>query len=196
MIELKREQGEYSKTFAEGNKRTLQVGGVTQQDIDRLLAGRKIVDDYRSVSASYREKATISADSKLSADIAVAKEKYIEREAATKKMYEELIASYAEFEKFNAALILEEYKEMVDITFSGCKGCPTVNCVTRFGESTCGNKADTRVNDDIYKFFLKENQRSKEGTKTNFGDIERTCPEGYGFWWKRNRDERFDLGWK
>ena len=178
---------------------------IEQKDIDRLLAGRKIVDDYRAVAEIYREKVAVS-NTKTATEIAATKEQYGKREDATRKMHEELYklgfgegadtSAYDAFNKVNAQMIMEEYKEMVDITFSGCKGCPTVNCVTRFGENTCGNKANTRVNDDIYKFFLKESLRSKEGKETNFGDIERTCPEGYGFWWKRNRNERFNLGWE
>ena len=174
---------------------------ITQKDIDRLLAGRKVVDNYRAVSASYREKAAISADSKLSADIAVTQEKYIDREAATKKMHEELIkvgfASYDEFEKFNTKMVMEEYKEVTTFNFLGCKGCPTRKCVDLYGAKACGNqnlKDISAIEDSIRSLILTLLKKSKDGLEKKFADI-RICPSDYGFQETRNRAERFDVRW-
>ena len=137
---------------------------IEQKDIDKLLAARKVVDNYRAVSASYREKAAISADSKLSADVAVTKEKYSDREAATKKMHEELIkvgfASYDEFEKFNAQMVMEEYKESVTITFLGCDKCPTRKCVELYGVGACGSKEINTVDDNVRRTGIMLRRRS------------------------------------
>ena len=174
---------------------------IEQKDIDKLLAGRKVVDNYRAVSASYREKAAISADSKLSADVAVAEEKYIDREAATKKMHEELIkvgfASYDEFAKFNAQMVMEEYTEVTTISFLGCDKCPTRKCVELYGVGACGNqniKDIASIEKSMRLFFISLIKKSQDGLSKNFADV-KVCPDGYGFQWKRNRDERFDLGW-
>ena len=174
---------------------------IEQKDIDKLLAGRKVVDDYRAVSAAYREKAAISADSKLSADITVAKEKYIDREAATKKMHEELIkagfASYDEFDKFNTKMVIEEYKEVTTFNFLGCKGCPTRKCVDLYGANACGNqnlKDISAIEDSIRLLILNLLKKSNDGLEKKFADI-RICPDGYGFQETRNRAERFDVRW-
>ena len=174
---------------------------IEQKDIDKLLAARKVVDNYRAVSAVYREKVAISSDSKLSADVAVTKEKYIDREAATKKMHEELIkvgfASYDEFEKFNAQMVMEEYKEVTTFNFLGCKGCSTRKCEQIYGANTCVSqnlKDISAIEDSIRSLILTLLKKSNDGLEKKFADI-RICPDGYGFQETRNRTERFDVRW-
>ena len=101
-----------------------------QKDIDRLLAGRKIIDAYRKVAGSYREAITSKVD------IAA---KYNDREAATIKMNKELLdlgfSGSGEFIEFNEQMVIEEYTEMVTLTFSGCANCPTRKCVELYGQN-------------------------------------------------------------
>ncbi len=171
---------------------------IEQKDIDRLLAGRKIIEDCRAAASEYR--AAITA--KIS-QVSVA-EKYANREVAVKKMNEGLFAlgfgvnaesAYSDFEKFNKAMILEEYKDTVNITFLGCEGCPTRKCIELYRNNACGNQQVSGVEDRMYLFFLRLIKMSKDGKEKNFADV-KVCPDGYGFQWKCNRDERFDLWWK
>mgnify|MGYP001198497740 FL=1 len=173
---------------------------IEQKDIDRLLDGRKIIDSCRSVATEYRDKASISIDSKLSADIAATKEAYQAREEAIKKMNKELakigFASQDEFFKFNQQLIIEEYKRCVDISFFGCKGCPTEKCRIVYGKSACVfNSTLSGVEEKMFPFFISLHTKSIDGADKNFADI-KVCPNGYGFQWKINDKERFNLGWQ
>ena len=180
---------------------------IEQKDIDRLLAGRKIVDDYRAVAEIYREKVAVS-NTKTATEIAATKEQYGKREDATKKMHEELYklgfgagadpSAYDAFNKVNAQMIMEEYTEVTTISFLGCNKCPTRKCVELYGAGACGNqnvKDIKSVERDMRLFFLKLIKKSKDGLSKNFADV-KVCPDGYGFQWKRNRNERFNLGWE
>lgn len=169
---------------------------IEQKDIDRLLAGRKIVDDCRAVAKTYHDAITTA---KVDATaVATVKSRYQDRELAIKKMNEELakigFASQDDFFKFNQQMVLEEYREMVDISFLGCKGCPTKKCIDLYGDNACGNKAVSGIEDSMRLFFISLIKKSADGKEGNFADV-KICPDGYGFHWKRNRDERFDLRW-
>jgi hypothetical protein len=166
---------------------------IEQKDIDRLLAGRKIVDAYRSVASVYRDA--------IFSKVSMA-EKYTNREAATIKMNKELLdlgfSGSGEFIEFNEQMVIEEYTEMVTLTFSGCANCPTRKCVELYGQNACGNQSledIASIERSMRLFFLRLIKMSKDGKEKNFADV-KVCPDGYGFQWQRNRDERFDLWWK
>jgi len=178
---------------------------MTKEDIDILLAGRKAVDAYRSVAADYREADSLSKETLTSANVVTAKEKYLDREVATKKMHDGLFklgfgkaadtSAYDDFRIFNDKMVLEEYKGMVTITFLGCKDCPTKRCIELYGKDACVSLNITTAGDSMYLFFLRLRKKSVTGKPTNFADV-KVCPDGYGFQWKRNRDEQFDLEWE
>jgi hypothetical protein len=176
---------------------------IEQKDIDRLLAGREIVDAYRKVAGSYREAVELASKPEaVTADKVTKAERYSDREAATIKMNKELLdlgfSGSGEFIEFNEQMVIEEYTEMVTLTFSGCANCPTRKCVELYGQNACGNQSledIASIERSMRLFFLRLIKMSKDGKEKNFADV-KVCPDGYGFQWQRNRDERFDLWWK
>jgi len=169
---------------------------IEQKDIDRLLAGRKIVDAYRAVAAEYREKASISIDSKLSADIATTKEAYQAREEATKKMNKELAKlgfdSVDAFSKFNDSLNMEAFKDCRPIkgTCDLCKGYDKEPpCKTFYKAAACINSFTPVLDDRIYKISL-----DIYSGRTSY----QACPKGHGFQPDTDnyKELPFDVKWK
>jgi len=175
---------------------------MTQKDIDRLLAGRKVVDDYRSVAASYREADTLSKVTAKKTDIALAKEKYQDREKATEKMHNGLYklgfgkgadpSAFESFMEFNNDMNFKVFKECRPIK-GECDLCVGYDkdppCKVYYKEKACINTFTPLLDDKIYKISF---DRFTGRTPCQ------ACPPGHGFQpdTANYKELPFDVGWK
>ena len=159
-------------------------------DLEKLLAGRAIVDSHRN-----RPWQTETDE---------------DHTASTLKMYSELkdlgFDTVQDFEKFNSDMCFQEYKSKTCLEghcdqCAGIEGTPF--CVIRFGEKACYYVHEKILLDDIFKILYKARKTQPEIiTKTE----NRTgfhpplgCPDGHGFY-VIDLDKRlpfaFDIDWK
>jgi len=174
-----------------------------QKDIDRLLAGRKIIDGIKSPDSEYLNTLNQTAKKSKDVDIAKVKQTLAERDALLKIESDSIIAAekqlvelgfkgIGDFLEFNKTMCLEETKDRLEITKLSCEGCPTKKCVELYGKQACFYTNTMTLPDYIYNMYL--NLRLKSGEK-DYADVQ-ICPEGYGYHYKALREPQFDLRWR
>ena len=174
-----------------------------QKDIDRLLAGRKIIDGIKSPDSEYLNTLNQTAKKSKDVDIAKVKQTLAERDAllkiesdsiidAEKQLVELGFKGIGDFLEFNKTMCLEETKDRLEITKLSCEGCPTKKCVELYGKQACFYTNTMTLPDYIYNMYL--NLRLKSGEK-DYADVQ-ICPEGYGYHYKALREPQFDLRWR
>jgi len=178
---------------------------IEQKDIDRLLAGRKIIDGIQRIdTAVLQEKYAIIKPDQLSS---LTKTEIITAKADVDSLYEAEKLSILDAEKkltdmgfngisgfmeFNRQMCIAENKERLEITRVSCDGCPTKRCVELYKNSACFYSTGKEVPEEMYYFFIQLRMKSAD---SKFDDV-KVCPDGYGFHWKTLREPQFELGWK
>ena len=189
---------------------------MTQKDIDRLLAARKLVDDYRNLDKEHDLKAQCYADltaaktdSKISVTDTKAEIQRIDdkRDAATKTMNDGLkelgFDTYSDFVKFNSLATKEVYKDCRPIKgecdLCGEKVLDKQPCVTNYGELNCVNKALGKDSDKLeyQESFLRYMRGDTYFSEDREFSVS-VCPKGHGF---ENdeanaKDFPFDIKWR
>lgn len=178
---------------------------IEQKDIDRLLAGRKIIDSIETIDVSklQDEYSKISKDEikDLTKDevreIKDKIDKFYFDEAlginnAIKQLLEIGFTGIDDFLQYNYRMCLSEQKERLEITRVSCNGCPTKRCVELYKTSACFYQTSGTVSDNIFDLFTRLRKKSLDN---EFSDV-KVCPDGYGFHWKELREPQFDLGWR
>jgi len=183
---------------------------MTQKDIDRLLAARKLVDDYRNLDKEHDLKAQCYAgltaaktDSLISVTDTKAEIQRIDdkRDAATKTMNDGLkelgFESYSDFAKFNHNLCFEAFKASIFLTSGKCDGCVGYKeeppCKTLYKTGACLNVRPDElvsVENGWTSFFVNYCKWGKEGSLV--------CPDGHGFQvdWEKSTEFPFDIKWR
>jgi len=176
---------------------------IDKKDIDRLLAGRKAIDEIKRpdvdvVNTLNQTTKTTEAVSLTTVKQSLAKLdalRKIESDsiiAAEKQLVELGFKGIADFLEFNKQMCLEETKDRLEITKLSCEGCPTKKCVELYGKQACFYTNTMTLPDYIYNMYL--NLRLKSGEK-DYADVQ-ICPEGYGYHYKALREPQFDLRWR
>lgn len=180
---------------------------MNEEDINRLLEGRKVVDVYISVAKEYYEASIISNETKSEADISFTKEKYEAREVAIRKMHKNMFnlgfgsgedtTAIEEFNDFNGRMNYEALTTCRPVQgyCDGCKGN-----LDEFGKETgmmCAkiySTGKTLCEDDVkdrpelikqlsilltFKViaFFGDSGYKRKGNITRGA-----CPEGHGFY--------------
>jgi hypothetical protein len=185
---------------------------MTQKDIDRLLAARKLVDAYRNLDKEHDVKAQCYADltaaktdSKISVTDTKAEIQRIEdkRDAATKTMYDELkelgFDTYSDFAKFNNDLSVEEFMSMLIVEKLSCDKCPTMKCAEVFASSACAyaanNTIETKeISTKDYLMFLSLSRKSYLEGKSIYDAT--LCPKGFGYVVTVKSEPQFNIFWR
>jgi len=186
---------------------------IDQKDIDRLLAGRKLIDGIKrpdsetlntlSSAAKLSTKETVTAAIEYDARNAkaeIAKLMEIEKQSildAQKALNELGFSDLSEFLKLNKDLCFEEYFECLTITRGKlCKTCPTMACQAFLTKYPCGKGYLAPYADDLTVEVFLEN--ATKGMIYLFWQkkMASICPPGYGWIYGKSREARFDLRWR
>jgi hypothetical protein len=175
---------------------------MNQKDIDRLLAGRKIIDGIKSPDSDYLDTLNQTAKKSESVSLTTVKQTLAERSALLKTEADSIIAAekqlvelgfkgISDFLDFNKKMCLEETKERLEIVRLPCDGCPTKKCIELYKDKACFYDTSGKVPEYMAQFHLSLRLKSKE---QDFSDV-RICPDGYGIVFKVLREPQFDLRW-
>ena len=175
---------------------------IEQKDIDRLLAGRKVIDGIKSPDSEYLNTLNQTAKKTVEISIATVKQTLAEREALLKTESDSIIAAekqlvelgfkgIGDFLEFNKTMCLEETKERLEIVRLPCDGCPTKKCIELYKDKACFYDTSGKVPEYMAQFILSLRLKSSDKDWTDV----RICPKGYGIDWTVKREPQFDLRW-
>lgn len=173
-----------------------------QKDIDKLLVGRKIIEDHRTRKMSIKSKAslgTISTAQKES-QIDTSKETYLE------ELCNLGFESFDDFHNFNYRMNLEAFKEgwPIEGECDKCRGLEKANCFEEYGDQSCYSTDYTTVTDIQYSYAMGQYLIG------NYGEVSKNrvtpltkkglalCPEGRGFYTPANKIKlpfKIDITW-
>ena len=176
---------------------------IDQKDIDKLLAGRKIIDGIKSPDSEYLNMLNQTAKKSESVSLTTVKQTLAERDAllkiesdsiidAEKQLVELGFKGIGDFLEFNKTMCLEETKERLEIVRLPCDGCPTKKCIELYKDKACFYDTSGKVPKYMAQLHLSLRLKSKE---QDFSDV-RICPDGYGIVFKALREPQFDLRWR
>lgn len=174
-----------------------------QKDIDRLLAGRKIIDEIKSPDPVVLSALNAKTKKPESVSLSTVKQALAERDAllkiegdsivnAEKQLIELGFKGIGDFLEFNKTMCLEETKERLEIVRLPCDGCPTKKCIELYKDKACFYDTSGKVPEYMHRYHLSLRLQSKE---QDFSDV-RICPDGYGIVFNVLREPQFDLGWR
>lgn len=174
-----------------------------QKDIDRLLAGRKIVDGIKRPDPEYLNTMNQTAKKSEGVTLAMVKQTLAERDALLKVEADSIIAAekqlielgfegISDFLEFNKTMCLEETKERLEIVRLPCDGCPTKKCIELYKDKACFYDMSGKVPEYMAQFILSLRLKSVD---KDWSDV-RICPKGFGIDWTVKREPQFDLKWR
>lgn len=176
---------------------------ITQQDIDRLLAGRKLIDSIKRPDGDVLN--ALHADARASAEITIARAlqnevaELIEIEkqsilAVTEALIVLGFKGIGDLLERDKKLCFEEYCEIIQIDGECSKEkCPNKRCVMLFQSAACFYQTSVQADVNLKKLFFRLASKS---TTADFADV-KICPEGFGYSaFRRIREPRFDLYWR
>jgi len=176
---------------------------IEQKDIDRLLAGRKAIDEIKRPDVDVVNTLNQTTKTTEAVSLTTVKQSLAELDAlrkiesdsiiaAEKQLVELGFAGIGDFLEFNRQMCLEETKDRLEIKRLPCEGCPTKKCIELYKDKACFYDTSGKVPEYMAQFHLSLRLKSKE---QDFSDV-RICPDGYGIVFKALREPQFDLRWR
>jgi hypothetical protein len=176
---------------------------MNQKDIDRLLAGRKAIDEIKRPDVDVVNTLNLTTKKSETVSLTVVKQSLSELDALRKIESDSIIAAEKQlielgfkgignFLEFNRQMCLEETKDRLEIKRLPCEGCPTKKCIELYKDKACFYDTSGKVPEYMAQFILS--LRLKSNNK-DWSDV-RICPKGFGIDWTVKREPQFDLRWR
>jgi hypothetical protein len=194
-----------------------------QKDIDRLLAGRKIIDEIKSPDPVVLSALNAKTKKTESVSLSTVKQTLAERDAllkiegdsivnAEKQLVELGFAGIGDFMSFNEKMCFDAFKECRPVQgfCDLCKGNLDAEgketgmmCKNLTGQSLCEKDVEERNTEVLLDFIYRNTFRHIEMFGVSIykrkGNISRgVCPEGHGFYVDENlcKPFPFTLFWR
>lgn len=175
---------------------------IKQKDIDRLLAGRKVIDEIKRPDVDVVNTLTLTTKKSEAVSLTTVKQSLAELDAlreiesdsiiaAEKQLVELGFAGIGDFLEFNKTMCLEETKDRLEIVRLPCEGCPTKKCIELYKDKACFYDTSGKVPEYMAQFILSLRLKSAD---KDWSDV-RICPKGFGIDWTVKREPQFDLRW-